>query len=270
MVDAQDPERIGSGRAAEVFSHGSGRIIKVLREPGHEAALVREAAAQQAARAAGVAAPEVFGIELFEGRPGIVMERLNGLDGLTAIDRKPWRVWAIGRSVGQLHRQIASVTAPPELPPLLDVLRHSVTNSKHVPESARNRVLDLIDSLPDGDRLCHMDFHPGNVIESPDGPVVIDFAAAMRGIPVADHARSLILFEAGEPADDTPQRERMLIAVGRGLARRAYKSGYGPVDARAVARWRPAIIAWRLDEGVPEERPRLLRMLSRSLRAVGA
>ena len=63
--------------------------------------------------------------------------------------------------------------------------------------------------------------HPGNIIESPSGPVVIDFANAASGHPMADHARSLMTFEAGEPADDTPAKERLLIAIGRGLGAHA-------------------------------------------------
>ena len=270
MSTPPELERIGSGRAAEVFAYGEGRIIKLLRQQGGGEFLAREADAQRAAREAGVAAPDVFGLESVDRRTGIVMERVDGLDGLTALDRQPWRVWAIGHQVGRLHRQLAEVRAPESLRTLRDVIRERVTNSARVPNPARLRLLALLDRLPDGDRLCHMDFHPGNVLESPQGPVVIDFANAMRGDPLADHARSLVIFRAGEPADDTSRRERWLIAVGRGLARIAYQRGYGRVDGRALQSWEPVIIAWRLDEGVPEERTKLLRMLSRALRRAEA
>lgn len=258
--------RLGAGRAAEVFPHGDGTIIKLLRWEAPASHLAREAAAQAAAQAAGVPAPEVHGIEMVDGRPGIVMDRVDGLDGLTAMDRRPWRIWQIGRDLGKLHRQLASVEAPPGIRPLMEVLRHAIETSPRVPERARSQLLELLETMPGGDRLCHMDLHPGNVIESPAGPVVIDFAAAMSGHPLADHVRSLVIFEAGEPPADTPRRERVLIAIGRGLAKRAYRSGYGRVDAAAARRWRPLIVAWRLDEGIEEERKRLLRQLSRGLR----
>lgn len=259
--------RLGSGRAAEVFEFGTGRIIKLLREPGTGESLNREAAAQTAAREAGVAAPAVFGLEQVDGRHGIVMERIEGLDGLTAIDRKPWRVWAVGRDVGRLHRQLSQVSAPQGLRTVRQIVTDRIESSPRVPASARERLRRIASLAPDGDRLCHLDFHPGNVIESPAGPVVIDFANAASGHPTADHARSLMTFEAGEPADDTPAKERLLIAVGRGLAKLAYRSGYGSVDSKALELWFPLVIAARLDEGIPEERKRLLRMLSRSLRA---
>src|ERR1043165_1595103 len=102
MSTPPELERIGSGRAAEVFAYGEGRIIKLLRQQGGGEFLAREADAQRAAREAGVAAPEVFGLESVDGRTGIVMERVDGLDGLTALDRQPWRVWTIGHQVGRL------------------------------------------------------------------------------------------------------------------------------------------------------------------------
>jgi Ser/Thr protein kinase RdoA (MazF antagonist) len=261
-------DRLGGGRAAEVFAFGPGRVIKLLRSPGHSDYLEREAAAQSVARAAGVAAPEVFGIETVDGRQGLVMERVDGLDGLTAIDRKPWRVWAVGRDVGRLHKQLSQVPAPEGVRSVTELIRRPLEESPRIPEAARERLLAVFALAPTGDRLCHMDLHPGNVIESTGGPVVIDFASAVSGHPMADHARSLMTFEAGEPADDTPLKERLLIALGRGIAKRAYRSGYGAVDQRALALWMPLVVAARLDEGIPEERTRLLRMLSRSLRAV--
>ncbi len=268
-MSASPGARLGGGRAAEVFDYGPGRIIKLLREPGPAEWLDREATAQTAAREAGIAAPEVFGLEHIDGRRGIVMERIEGLDGLTTIDHKPWRVWAVGRETGRLHRQLSAVAAPPMLRGIRAYVSERL-DSPRVPAAARARLHFILERAPDGDRLCHFDFHPGNVIESPSGPTVIDFANAASGHPMADHARSIMTFQAGQPADDTPLKQRMLVAIGRGLARRAYISGYGPVDLQALTLWMPLVIAARLDEDVPQERKRLLRMLSRSLHAAEA
>lgn len=41
--------------------------------------------------------------------------------------------------------------------------------------------------------LLHMDFHPGNVILSPRGPVVIDWAIARAGEPALDVAMTWVL-----------------------------------------------------------------------------
>jgi Ser/Thr protein kinase RdoA (MazF antagonist) len=263
-------ERLGGGRMAEVFEFGEEQVIKLLRPEWSETSLDAEIAAQRAASNAGIPAPAVFGERTVAGRRGIVMERVRGLDGLTAIDRKPWRVWAVGSMVGVLHRELSRVAAPAGPPSLKEITEERVSNSPHVPDVARARLLRILGQLPSGDRICHMDFHPGNIIEGETGSRIIDFANAMSGDPMADYAKSLILLKAGEAPPGTTAWARTLIRLGRGLAARAYRSGYGPLTAEEHQRlllWQPLIIAVRLDEAIVEERARMLRMLSRSLRA---
>ena len=57
-------------------------------------------------------------------------------------------------------------------------------------------LIALAESLPDGDSLCHGDFHPGNVLYAADGEArVIDWSAASRGDAAADVAHSFILMK---------------------------------------------------------------------------
>src|SRR5262249_42867679 len=50
----------------------------------------------------------------------------------------------------------------------------------------------VLDRLPAGDRLCHGDYHPGNVLLGADRTAVIDWTGAVRGVAEADHARTLL------------------------------------------------------------------------------
>ena len=262
-------ERLGSGRAAEVFAYGEGKVIKLLRDGGSPERLAVEAAAQRAARAAGLPVPEAFGFEMVGGRNGLVMERVDGLDGLTAVDRQPWRVWSIGRQVGRLHRELGRTQAPPELTPLRETLRAGIIASPRIPEAARPRLIALLDSLPEGHAICHQDFHPANVIESHNGPQIIDFSEAQAGDPLADFAKTLVILEAGSLPPGASPSELLLARVGRRIMTAAYRSGYladGPINTQALRQWQPALIAQRLIQGIEVERRQLLRMLSRSLR----
>lgn len=273
MPDADPPlQRLGAGRAAEVFAWDDATAVKLSRWTDGLPSLQTEAAALSAARAAGIRVPAPRGFVTHDGRPGLLLERLAGDDLLSIVEKKPWRVWEFGRLTGRLHAELGKTPAPDGLRDLRDALRGAIAQSSAIPDRARSRVLAVFESLPAGDRLCHGDFHPGNVILTSDGPVVIDFPNAVRGDPVADFARSTILLEAAEVPPDTGLWGRALVRAGRKLMLFAYQSGYrsvAHVDAESLARWRVVIIAHRLTEGVPEERVRLLRMLSRALRAAG-
>src|SRR5215471_10254672 len=53
--------------------------------------------------------------------------------------------------------------------------------------------LTRLANMPEGDRLCHGDFHPINVLGEISRPVVIDWPDACSGDPAADVCRSYLL-----------------------------------------------------------------------------
>jgi hypothetical protein len=209
--------------------------------------------------------PEVFDIVDFEGRPGIVMERIDGPDLITLLGSKPWRVYSAGTTLGKVHARINSIAAPPQLESLKDRLRNIAVRPE-VPEAPRARLLSLLDGLPNGDRICHGDFHPGNVLVSPRGPVVIDWPNVTAGDPAADFARTDLLLALGEPPPGTPSLVRYLQGVGRKIISASYRRAYTAatsVDDALVERWRPARAADRLiAEGIDSEREKLVAILS--------
>ena len=266
-------ERLGAGRAAEVFAWDEATVVKLSRWADGMPSLETEAAALSAARASGVRVPAPRGFVTHDGRPGLLLERLAGDDLLTVVQRKPWRLWAIGRLMARLHVELGRTQAPAGLRNLKSAIRPGIEGSPAIPERARPRILAILDALPDGDRLCHGDFHPGNIFMTASGPAIIDFPNSVSGDPLADFARTQLLLEAGEPPPGMNRLQRYLVRTGRGLMRRAYTSAYraaAPVDDATLARWRAVTIAHRLTERIPEERVRLLRRLSRALREAGA
>lgn len=59
-----------------------------------------------------------------------------------------------------------------------------------------SKLLEKIEALPEGESLCHGDFHPGNVMVKPDGSaVVIDFINVCRGLRNFDMARTFFLLK---------------------------------------------------------------------------
>jgi len=68
-----------------------------------------------------------------------------------------------------------------------------------------------------GDAIVHLDLHPGNVLLSSGGPVVIDWTNVRRGLAEVDVAVTWILmgaFERERPAPTGPVHHRAVGAVG--------------------------------------------------------
>ncbi len=261
-----DPElrKIAEGREAEIFEWEDGTVLRLMREGYPQEAVDMQARALAAAHDAGVAVPTPGETTIVDGRHGLVMERLDGPDLLTLVGNKPWHIWSAGITTGRLQAEIHEVAAPEGIPNLKAGVTRSIETSDLVPPEIAGFALDLLVALPDGDRLCHGDFHPGNIIQTADRNVLIDWSNVCAGDPAADYARTQLMIRMGEPPPGAPFMARTLAIVGRGALGLAIRRGYRQlrsIDEDLVRRWEVPVMANRLYEGIEEERPKLLKLL---------
>jgi hypothetical protein len=71
------------------------------------------------------------------GRPGLVLERLEGSDLLTSLEQRPWRIVAVGRRLGAVHAALHGVEAPAGLRDVRELL-YEMLRSPLVPERERD------------------------------------------------------------------------------------------------------------------------------------
>lgn len=147
-----EPKLIAAGRASEILDLGGGRVLRRFKAGGDPE---REALAMRCAREAGYPVPEVLEV----GADSLVLERIEGRTMFDTVAEEPATMEEHVRTLAELHDRLHAVEAPAGLA-----------------------------ALGDGDRLLHLDLHPANVILSPSGPVVIDWANARRGEPLLDVA----------------------------------------------------------------------------------
>lgn len=264
ITSVADLQRIAQGREAEIFAWDEGRVLRLFRGTPSRESLEHEAAAMRAARAVVPCIPEVFAFEEVDGRPGMIMERIDGTDMITLLGSKPWLVWRSGTQLGQIHATLHEAVASPELPPLTARLLR-VLDRADLSADDTARIRAAIEAMPQGDRVCHGDFHPGNVIVSRRGPVVIDWPNATAGDPAADFARTDLLLKMGEPPPGTPSVVKYLQGFGRKLIRTAYRRAYlaaRPTPRDVVDRWQTIRAFDRLyGDRIESERESLLEIL---------
>jgi aminoglycoside phosphotransferase (APT) family kinase protein len=218
--------KLAEGRDSEIFEHGPGQVLRVVRDGR---SLEHEAEVMRYAREQGYPAPAVFDA----GAGYLVMERLEGPTMLQDLLARPMRIPRHARLLAGLHLQLHAIAAPPGLPAV----------------------------AIEGDRLLHRDLHPLNVLMTPTGPVVIDWANCAHGDPSYDVADTWVLFATA----DVPgtRRDRALASIGRRLFLRAF---LGDLDVAAARAAIPAVVSHRLsDRNMSDaEKTRMRRMARRA------
>jgi uncharacterized protein (TIGR02172 family) len=252
---------IAQGRTSEVYLWNDHHVLKLYREwcPPHW--IEEEARIARAVYAAGIPSPAAEEIIEVDGRGGLIYERLEGISMLQDMNARPWTILKHARSLADLHVQINKISIT-GLPSYKDGMQYAITQAPHLTKALRNKALTLLDALPDGRQLCHGDYHPGNVILTKDGPIVIDWMTARMGNPWADVARTSMILSIG--VKSAGKQVRPLIQMAILLYHRAYLNRYRsfvPDPSNELKRWAPVIAAARLNEDIQPEWEALIQMI---------
>lgn len=247
---------------AEVFAWGDGQVLKLYRAEMPREWAIAEDRVGQVVVDAGLAAPAVGGLVEIEGRIGIIYQRLDGPSMLDFLASHLADIPSLGQQFAELHAQMHTCLRP-ELPSQRKSLVRAIQYAPPLPTELKRQVLRRLEQLPDGLAVCHGDYHPGNLVMTDHGPVVIDWMTACCGHPVADVARTALMFRlARVPLDYSPQT-RQAIDQARGVFYDAYLSSYlahRPFPVAEIEEWIPVVAAARLSEGIVDEEEQLLRL----------
>lgn len=211
--------KLAEGRDSEIFEHGPGTVLRIVRDGR---SLVTEAEVMRYVRSHGYPCPDVHDA----GDGYLVMDRLAGPTMMDVVGKPPFPLRRSGHLLADLHDRLHTIPAPPGI---------------------------QVAPVP-GDRLVHRDLHPMNVMMTPDGPMVIDWANASAGDPAFDVADTWVLFACAVPP--MTGVDRFIVPIGRRILLRSFLSR---VDTVAARRAIPAAVEHRLTDRnmSPQEHDRM-------------
>ena len=188
--------------------------------------------------------------------PAQIIEQIDGPSALSELMRHPLHLAGFMRSFSALHEKILSIPGPANLPSLREQLYTLQAQTERLPKKDLLSILRLLDTLPQGNKVCHGDFHPGNLLTCRGKTYVIDWGAAHTGCPLSDVAHTFLLLSL---VPRTPGQHwfawRRLQALGWCMAKcyRHYmkkRLGFSRQDFRS---WCAVMALYRLYHGLPSE-----------------
>ena len=191
---------IGSGRSADIYAVGPQRVVRRRRSgliPGAEPAVMRAVASH------GFPVPAVYSVDGVD----MTMDRVDGVELLKLLSKRPWKARNIGRMLADLHCQLAAI-------PIGNV---------DVPTKFGAREV-----------FVHGDLHPGNVLLTDHGPIVIDWEGAGVGAADADSATTWMLLATAD-ADNVPRLIRPLVGMIRKTVLQAFLKGVPQPRSETIA-----------------------------------
>lgn len=232
---------IARGASAEVFALDAGHVLKLFHAGVDPGTVVREYEIAGEIEQSGLPVPRAVARQDAGERQGIVYTRIYGPTLEAYVRTHPARAgWAL-RTMAELQARVHACRMPAMRSRTL-ILATDIEASD-LDEALREAAVDRLDQLVEGDALSHGDLHPGNIILTEDGPVLIDWSKAARGAPAADAVRSemLLRFAPGP-------REGWAASALRDAAGKWYGHLYrqaGGADRAAMDAWRGLVaLAW--------------------------
>lgn len=259
---------LGTGSTAEVYEWGQGKIIKLYyKNFSNDNWVNHEAKIGHIVNKSGIVSPAVYDMVEINGRKGIIYERIYGISIASHLFTAPWELFCFLKKTAELHYNIHKFSAK-ELPVQKEKFEYTIKLSSHILGNRIKRILDYIDSLPDGESICHGDLNFCNIIISGKKLVPIDWNGAYIGNPLSDVARTIMIICSPSVSFCFPPTIYFLSHYLRQMAYKTYINEYlklSKAKFEDIDAWILPVAAAKLKDRVPGEKEWLMNIIDKRL-----
>ena len=258
---------IGQGNTAEIFEWGNHNVLKLYRRGLPEDFCINEFEITRYAYEHLKIAPKPMELIHIDDRFGAVYERVSGKTMLKLLLSQPWNLGKYSRMLAHCHAAIQKKTTL-SARTVKEKLRRDIENVSVLTLEEKQSINEYLDTLPDGDCICHFDFHPDNIMVQTGQYYVIDWMTGCVGDPLSDVARTALILNYGE-IPRAPLPVKALVKVLQKRIFKIYISEYIKLTGSRLSdiqKWEMPLAAARLCERIPEgESRKLLQVVNREL-----
>lgn len=261
---------IGQGRTAQVYELDAHKIIKLFNHGYPQHAIENEYHISKMLYNSGLPVANAHNLITYQNRLGIVYDRIQGVTMLKNIYSKPWQYRQYAKKLAELHHYIHQETVMDmEIDSYKNKLITDMQKTDLLDTSTIDKIIAYTQALPEGNKICHGDFHPDNILCNNDKHVVIDWMTATKGNPLGDVARTIVLLEYVVFPQMSRLSNYMVHVFGKKLLKHYIKTYIqrSGVKIEDIHQWKLPVAAARLSEDLPrEENDTLIRFIKKEIK----
>jgi len=261
---------VGQGRTSKIFAWGEKHILKLFEEDIPDKAIENEFRASRVAFDQKISTPYAEDIIEVEGRKGIIYELIDGVTMMKYLSSRPWLITRNARRLADVHYLIHKTKVSGLVDQKLR-LKEKIYSVKFLTVEKKKFIIEYLELLNSGNSLCHGDFHPDNILIANDKEIVIDWMTGVMGNSVSDVARTCLLLSMGTLPENISFIMKRIINFARSKFYSEYIKQYLKISGtkmEEVEKWMLPVAAARINEGIPEEKDQLLKIVDEQLEAL--
>ncbi|MEN8904737.1 MAG: aminoglycoside phosphotransferase family protein [Clostridiales bacterium] len=254
---------IACGRTSEIFEYDEGKIVKLFLDKIPKSDIENEFYVSQNLFKENFPVAKAYKIIKYKKRYGIVYEKINGKTMLSYFSFNILTMINLSKAFAKLQNDFQKEINF-SLHSYKKNLVYNINQTRLLNKKLKQQILDYTEKLPEGNLLCHGDFHPDNIIITDNGFVVIDWLTASVGSKYADFSRTVLLIRYGS----IPKGKTIIENIMINSARRTFLNKYikkSNINIKEVNKWILPVAAGRLNESIPEkEKLTLLKLIEKN------
>lgn len=267
MVSLKDLPLISSGATSDVYLYDQDTVIKVFTHAYQIESVKYEANITSTINDYAIRAPKYHGILHIDDRVGILYDYVPGKLLFSELLDHPLRAFTLIKQLAAIQHKLNEYRSS-TLPKQRDRFSYLINLVTVIPEY-RELLLECLGKIPEDDYICHGDFHVGNIIQSKNEIVIIDWMNCYTGTKEGDILRSyLMLISPFIPIKMNYLLSRLFLFYKK-IIGWVYLSEYirlSHIQRRSLRKWWPLVAAARLADRVPHEEKWLLRKIKKNIK----
>ncbi|MDO4478705.1 MAG: phosphotransferase [Lachnospiraceae bacterium] len=189
-IDLSASPLLGEGQCSQVFEYGDDCVVKLFYDNLPQEAIRHEYNTMRTCFENGLAAVNCYELVSYQGRIGILMQKVSGISLEQAVlehpEKLPFFAEKMALNLASIHAKHSSGASMPAADRFYADCIDKCLSGHWITEEEHRKLHALVEAIPTQNGMIHGDYHVLNMMIEQDEIRMIDLADVQLGHPIYD------------------------------------------------------------------------------------